>query len=73
MYERTNKRTHISKEDFVQKERIKLYNYFFNSDKKNISEFGESDAIDMIVAQIIAYVILRKRNMINRISEKVLK
>lgn len=73
LYERTNKRTHISKEDFVQKERIKLYNYFFNFDKKNISEFNENDAIDMIVAQIIAYVILKKRNMINRISERVLK
>ena len=73
LYERINKRTNISKEDFVQKKRIKLYNYFFDSDKKDISEFGESDAIDMLVAQIIAYVILRKRNMINRISEKVLK
>lgn len=73
MYERTTKRANISKEDFVQNERIKLYNFFFNFDKKNIIEFDEDDVIDMIVAQIIAYVILRKRNMINRISEKVLK
>ncbi len=73
LYERTTKRANINKEDFVQNERIKLYNFFFNSDKKNIIEFDEDDVIDMIVAQIIAYVILRKRNMINRISEKVLK
>lgn len=73
LYERAVKRKNISHEEFVQKEKIKLYNYFFESDKKNISEFAEDEIIDMLVAQIISYVILKKRNIIKKINEKVFK
>lgn len=72
LYEKNNKNTYISKEEFIQKEKITLYNYFFESDKKNIDEFSQNEIIDMLVAQIITYVILRKRNIIKRINEKVL-
>ena len=73
LYERTIKRNNISKEKFIQLERIKLYNYFFEDNKIKIEEFSQKEIMDMLVAQIISYVILKKRHIIKQINEKVLK
>lgn len=72
LYERLNKRKNITKEKFVQQEKLNLYNYFFSSSKNNVIDMNSEEKLDMLVAQIISYVILRKRNMLKKINEKVI-
>lgn len=71
LYERKLKRIDITKEDFVQQEKLTIYNYLFNKDYNNLKDINNDEKIDLVVSQIIAYVILRNRNIIKRIREKV--
>ena len=72
LYERINKRRSITREEFVQQEKLNLYNYFFNSSKISIESLNSEEKLDMLVSEIISYVILRKRNMLKKINEKVM-
>lgn len=71
LYERKLKRAPISKEEFIQQEKLNLYNYFFEKDYNKIDELKDEEEIDLFVSQILSYVILRNRNIIKKIREKV--
>lgn len=64
-----NKKIPIS--DFISQEKIKLYNYFFDKNVNTLEEISSSEKSSLYVSQIIAYAILRKRSIIEKIKEEV--
>ncbi len=59
----------ISINEFVKRERIKLYNYFFSENLESDSDINENNKFDVYIAQIISYAILKKKSIISKIKK----
>lgn len=70
LYLKATKNRSISISDFVNLEKVELYNYFYGKNISSIKEIPGSKIIDLYVSQIIAYAILRKRITIMKIREE---
>lgn len=68
---RKNRNNSLNISDFVNQEKLHLYNYFYNKSYVNIFEIPENDMCDLYVSQMLAYVILRRRSVINSIKKEM--
>lgn len=71
LYLMSTKNKKISISNFVIQEKIKLYNYFFEKNANSLDEISASEKSNLYVSQIIAYAILRKKSIIEKIEEEV--
>lgn len=70
LYNRRKQLTNISFSEFVKLEKVKLYNYFFQQNLKNESEISDKNRLDVYIAQIISYAILKKKSIIDKINRE---
>lgn len=70
LYNRRKQLTNISFSEFVKLEKVKLYNYFFQQNIKNESEISDKNRLDVYIAQIISYAILKKKSIIDKINRE---
>lgn len=70
LYNRHKQLTNISFSEFVKLEKVKLYNYFFQQNLKNESEISDKNRLDVYIAQIISYAILKKKSIIDKINRE---
>ena len=70
LYNRRKQLTGISFSEFVKQEKIKLYNYFFQQDLSDESQISDKNRLDVYIAQIISYAILKKKSIIDKINRE---
>lgn len=57
----------------MRQERLELYKFFFGVECNDDSELADEERLDMLAAQIVAYIILRNERIIKRINERASK
>ena len=66
---RVKKNKDIKINEFVKEKKLELYNYFFEEGLENEEQINENNKLDIYVAQIISYAILKRNFIIKRIKE----
>ena len=69
LYLKASKNRNMSISDFVKKERVALYNFFFEEDLTNESEINDKNKLDVYISQILSYAILKKKSVIDKIKK----
>lgn len=69
LYNKSQKNHNITFSDFVKKEKISLYNYFYNQNLKDNAEINDNNRFDIYISQIISYAILKKKSIIDKIKK----
>lgn len=69
LYNKSQKKHNITFSDFVKKEKISLYNYFYNQNLKDTDEINDNNRFDIYISQIISYAILKKKSIIDKIKK----
>lgn len=69
LYNKSQKNYSITFSDFVKKEKIALYNYFYNQNLKDNDEINDNNRFDIYISQIISYAILKKKSIIDKIKK----
>lgn len=69
LFLRVKKNKNIKISEFVKEKKLELYNYFFEEDLENEEQINENNKLDIYVAQIISYAILKRNFIIKRIKE----
>ena len=69
LFNKAKKNQSISISEFVQKEKIILYNYFFEENLKDEAEISDDNRLDIYISQILSYAILKKKSVIDKIKK----
>ncbi len=69
LFLRVKKNKDIKINEFVKEKKLELYNYFFEEGLENEEQINENNKLDIYVAQIISYAILKRNFIIKRIKE----
>ena len=69
LFLRIRKNRNITINEFVKEKKLELYNYFFEESLETEEQIKENNKIDIYVAQIISYAILKRNNIIKKIKE----
>ena len=69
LFLRVKKNKDIKINEFVKEKKLELYNYFFEEGLENEEQINENNKLDIYVAQIISYDILKRNYIIKRIKE----
>lgn len=68
LYNKRRLKESISINEFVKDEKINLYNYFFQENLTSDIDINEKNRLDVYIAQILSYAILKKKSIIDRIK-----
>lgn len=67
LFNKVKKNQSISISEFVQKEKVILYNYFFEENLKDKDEISDDNRLDIYISQILSYAILKRKSVIDKI------
>lgn len=69
LFLRVRKNKNVTINEFVNERKLELYNYFFEENLESEEQINENNKLDVCVAQIISYAILKRNFIIKRIKE----
>lgn len=69
LFLRVRKNKNVTINEFVKERKLELYNYFFEENLESEEQINENNKLDVYVAQIISYAILKRNFIIKKIKE----
>lgn len=70
LYNKRKLKESISINDFVKKEKVTLYNYFFQDNILSEDDINDKNRLDVYISQILSYAILKKKSIIEKIKKE---
>lgn len=71
LYKKAKLKQDINIYDFIKKEKLELYNYFYNKNIIDESDVSSNEKLDLFVSQIISLAILKKQHYIEKIRKEL--
>lgn len=70
LYNKRKQMGTITINEFVKKEKLQLYNFFFQDNLENENQINGSNRLNVYISQIISYAILKKKGIIDKIKKE---